>query len=72
MDGLRGLHAFLVYVYSPSQDGLGRRPARLEQTRCPEPLVYPHLLHEDMVAGAIVGVVGDPLLARTHPGLERK
>jgi hypothetical protein len=25
-----------------------------------------------MVAGAIVGVVGDPLLAHTHPGLERK
>ena len=49
---LRGLHTFAVHVYSPPKDGLGRRATRLEDARCPEPLIDPHAIHGAMIAVA--------------------
>ena len=49
---LRGLHALAVHATPPTEDGPGRRAARLEHSRRPEPLVDPHLIHGAMIAVA--------------------
>src|SRR5262249_36257335 len=49
VNDLRRLHALAVHVHAPAQNRLGRGAARLEETRGPEPLVDPHLVHVAMI-----------------------
>ena len=39
-------------MHSPTEDGLGRRVARLEEASCPEPLVDSDLIHTSILAAA--------------------